>query len=96
LKTMTKKFIHHNQPYGTLVMEKATFKPIVAQAGSPPFVKVCAENGYGTVTGVITEGSTTDRILNHTATHSEVGKQHEVWAVTKGEWARGSKTTVAM
>jgi hypothetical protein len=91
-----KQFSHHRQPYGTLVIADATWTPIVAEEGDAQYVKNCAEKGYGVVTGIVTEGSTTNRLFHHTSTTSEVGKDHSVWAVSPEEWARGSKITVAM
>ena len=72
-----KKRFQYSDNYGTYITLDATFTPTTEE--------------YGTVTGIIEEGTTTSRIFQHTSTRSNVGEHLEVTGVSKSEWAEGYK-----
>lgn len=90
------KFIHHNQPYGTVYLKDCEIITEVADENSPSYIKHRAANGMVRVSGVVESGTEASRLFQFRSTRDLTGQKWTVSCVSPDDLARGYKTTIAM
>ena len=91
-------FVHHNEPYGTVVFAVQSVTPCVMpspRGKGDSYLAYRAEHGYLDLRGTVVRGKETSRLFHATATRDLRGQPYSL-AVTPAEYARGFKRTIAM
>lgn len=87
--------IINEQPYGTIHIDVESVEPVTAGPKSASYIKHRAANGWVTIRGTVTKGSSTSRLFHATSTRDRTGERVCI-DVPRESYERGSHTFVAM